>query len=63
MGRLTRYRPARCADLLLTAGRMSSSTRQTILDAVNAVPATQPASRVQTAVALTMISPDFIVQK
>ena len=50
-------------NLLLTAGRMSSSTRQTILDAVNAVPATQPASRVQTAVALTMISPDFIVQK
>jgi uncharacterized protein (DUF1800 family) len=50
-------------NVLLTAGRMSAATRQIILDAVNAVPASQPATRVYTAVALTMISSDFIVQK
>ncbi len=50
-------------NLLLTAGRMSASTRQTILDAVTAMPATKPEARVHTAVALTMLSPDFIVQK
>lgn len=50
-------------DLLLTADRMSSATRQIILDAVNAVPASKPATRVHTAVALTMLSPEFIVQK
>lgn len=50
-------------NLLLTAGRMTASTRQTILDAVNAIPSTQAATRVHTAVALTMISSDFIVQK
>jgi hypothetical protein len=50
-------------NLLLAAGRMSAATRQTILDAVNAVPASQPARRVHTAVALTMISPEYIVQK
>lgn len=50
-------------NLLLTAGSMSSSTRQTILDAVNAVPASDPSRRVHTAVTLTMISSDFVVQK
>jgi uncharacterized protein (DUF1800 family) len=50
-------------DLLLTTGRMSASTRQTILAAVSAIPATKPEARVHTAVALTMLSPDFIVQK
>ena len=50
-------------NLLLTAGQMSASTRQTILTAVQAVPATSPRSRVSTAVTLTMLSPDFIVQK
>jgi uncharacterized protein (DUF1800 family) len=50
-------------NLLLTAGRMTTGTRQVILDAVNAVPATKPEQRVHTAVALTMLSPEFIVQK
>ncbi|MDM7950757.1 DUF1800 domain-containing protein [Hydrogenophaga sp.] len=50
-------------NLLLTAGRMSTSTRQIILGAVNAVPAADSTRRVHTAVTLTMISPDFIVQK
>jgi hypothetical protein len=50
-------------NLLLTEGRMSAATRQTILTAVAAVPAGNPRGRVTTAVALTMISPDFIVQK
>ena len=54
LGRLT---------LLLTAGQRSATTRQTILSAVQAVPDTSPRSRVSTAVALTMLSPDFIVQK
>jgi len=50
-------------NLLLTAGRMTTGTRQVILDAVNAVPATKPEQRVHTAVSLTMLSPEFIVQK
>jgi uncharacterized protein (DUF1800 family) len=50
-------------NLLLTTGRMTAATRQTILDAVNAIPASQAAARVHTAVMLTMISSDFIVQK
>jgi uncharacterized protein (DUF1800 family) len=50
-------------NLLLTAGRMSSATRQTIIGAINEVPASQPARRVQMAVVLTMVSPEFIVQK
>ena len=50
-------------NLLLVAGRMSSTTRSTILTAVNAVPSSNPTQRVHTAVALTMLSPDFIVQK
>jgi uncharacterized repeat protein (TIGR02543 family) len=50
-------------NLLLTAGRMTSATRQTIINAVNEVPASQANLRVAMAVALTMISPEFIVQK
>ncbi len=50
-------------NLLLLAGRMSSTTRSTILTAVNAVPAANTTQRVHTAVALTMLSPDFIAQK
>lgn len=50
-------------NLLLVAGRMSAGTRQTILDAVNAFPASDAKSRVYTAIALTMVSPEFIVQK
>ncbi len=50
-------------NLLLTEGLMSASTRQTILTAVQAVPASSPRTRVSTAVTLTMLAPDFIVQK
>jgi len=50
-------------NLLLVAGQMSLSTRDTILSAVNAIPASNTRGRVATAVALVMISPDFIVQK
>lgn len=50
-------------NLLLTAGRMSSSTRQTIIGAINEIPVSQPARRVQMAIVLTMVSPEFIVQK
>ena len=50
-------------NMLLAAGRMSASTRQTILDAVSALPASNANARVHTAVALTMLSPDYIVQK
>ena len=50
-------------NLLLVAGRMSTGTRQTILDAVNAFPASDPRNRVYTAITLTMVSPEFIVQK
>lgn len=50
-------------NVLLTAGRMSSATRQLITSAVTAVPASNAAGRVHTAVTLTMLSPEFIVQK
>jgi len=50
-------------NLLLTAGRMQAQTRQIILDAVKAIAATDANKRVHTAIALVMLSPDFIVQK
>ena len=50
-------------NLLLVAGRMSAQTRQIILNAVNAIPASEPKARVHTAITLTLVSPDFIVQK
>lgn len=50
-------------NLLLTAGRMTPATRQIIIDAINEVPAAQPSRRVHMAVALTLVSPDFVVQK
>ena len=50
-------------SLLLTAGSMGAATRNTILTAVNAIPATDALRRVHTAVALTLLSPEFIIQK
>jgi len=55
-------------NLILAAGRMSGSTKQTIVNAISAIPLTQVSgysglSRVAGAVALTMVSPEFIVQK
>jgi uncharacterized protein (DUF1800 family) len=50
-------------DLLLTAGRLSTVSRQIVLDAVAAVPVSQPQTRVHTAITLIMLSPEFIVQK
>jgi uncharacterized protein (DUF1800 family) len=50
-------------NLLLTAGRMTPATREIIIGAINEVPSSQPARRVHIAVALTMVSPEFIVQK
>jgi len=50
-------------NVLLLAGQMSPSTRSTILPAINAIPASNAADRVKTAVLLTMASPEFIVQK
>lgn len=58
--------PAQLMDnlnLLLTAGRMTPATRQLIESAVMAVPASDATRRVHTAVTLTMLSPEFIVQK
>ncbi len=48
---------------VLVAGQMSADTRQTILTAVQAIPVTDARKRVHTAIALTMIAPDYIVQK
>jgi len=52
-------------NLLLAAGHMSSSTKQTIIDAISTIPASSDSghSRVGAAVALTLASPDFIIQK
>jgi hypothetical protein len=50
-------------NLLLTAGRMTPTTRQIIIDAITEVPVSDAASRVRLAITMTMISPEFIVQK
>ena len=50
-------------NLLLVAGQMTSGTRETILTAVNALPVANPNARVITAIALVMLSPEFVVQK
>jgi uncharacterized protein (DUF1800 family) len=50
-------------NLLLLAGQMTPQTRDTILLAVNALPATNARGGVITAITLVMLSPDFIVQK
>jgi hypothetical protein len=52
-------------NLLLAAGRMSGTTKQTIIDAISTIPANTNSgfNRVASAVALTLVSPDFIVQK
>lgn len=50
-------------NALLTAGRMTATTRQVIINAINEIPASQASRRVHMAVALTMVSPEFIVQK
>lgn len=53
-------------DQLLLAGQMSTSTRQTILDAVNAVgmsEANAAKRRVWIAVTLAMASPEYLIQK
>jgi uncharacterized protein (DUF1800 family) len=53
-------------NLLLCAGRMSADTRATVIGAVNAIPTGAFAAadyRVATAISLTMVSPDYIVQK
>jgi uncharacterized protein (DUF1800 family) len=52
-------------NLVLSAGSMSAATKKTIVDALNAIPASPESGhrRVATAVALTLASPDFIVQK
>lgn len=53
-------------NLILMGGQLSSSTRALIKSAIEAIATTSSNAslrRVQTAVALCMISPDFIVQK
>lgn len=50
-------------NLVLMGGQLSAATHATIKGAIEAVPSTDATRRVQTAVALCMISPDFIVQK
>lgn len=53
-------------DLVLMAGQLSAGTRATIRTAIDAIPTTATDAsqrRVQTAVALCMMSPDFVVQK
>jgi len=53
-------------DTLLTAGMMSGATRAIILQAVNSLPADTEAGkleRARMAIYLTLVSPDYVVQK
>ncbi|MBS7807889.1 DUF1800 domain-containing protein [Variovorax sp. PCZ-1] len=49
-------------DLLLTGQRLSSATRNSMLKAINSVPATSALQRARTAVLLALCSPEFLVQ-
>jgi uncharacterized protein (DUF1800 family) len=51
------------AELLLAAGRMGPAQRKLITDAIAAIPATRGADRIAAAIALTLASPEHIVQK
>ncbi|WP_269531653.1 DUF1800 family protein [Chitinimonas sp. BJYL2] len=56
---------ARC-NLLLAAGQLSSSTQNTITNAVNAITASSDAARlnrIQAALLLTMASPEYLIAK
>ncbi len=50
-------------NLLLTYGQLSTSTREIVREAIVSIPANQATSRVHTAIALIMVSPDFLVQR
>ena len=50
-------------NLLLVAGQMGTTSRDTILTAVKAIPASDARGRVMTAITLTMLSPEFLIQK
>ena len=47
----------------LVAGMLSRESFQIVVGAVQAVPASNPLRRAQTAVALTLLSPEFIIQR
>jgi uncharacterized protein (DUF1800 family) len=50
-------------NTLLLGGQLSASSRATIKTAIDAIPASDTTRRVRTAVALCMVSPDFVVQR
>ena len=50
-------------DRLFLHGTMSAGMRQTIVNAVNKLPAADPLRRVQLAINLTLASVDYQVQK
>ena len=45
------------------AGGMSTEMRNTLINAINQIPATNPAERARTAIYLVVNSPEFIVDK
>ncbi|MDQ6810042.1 MAG: DUF1800 family protein [Verrucomicrobiota bacterium] len=48
---------------LLMAGGMSPAMQTTLINAVNQIPATNPAERVKTALYLVVNSPEFVIEK
>jgi uncharacterized protein (DUF1800 family) len=49
-------------DLLLTGGNLTESTRDTLMQALETIPASSPTQRVRAATVLIMASPDYLVQ-
>jgi hypothetical protein len=53
-------------NILLTAGRLSASNRSRIINAISTMPASNDAGRrqrIQSAILLIMVSPEYLVQK
>jgi uncharacterized protein (DUF1800 family) len=50
-------------DMLLFAGGMSPGTRATIVNAVGAISASKPRDRVEAALIIASMSPDYVIQK
>ena len=50
-------------DMLLFAGGMSAGTRDTLVSVVGSIPASRARDRVEAALIIAAMSPDYVIQK
>lgn len=50
-------------DMLLFAGGMSAGTRNTLVSVVGSIPASRARDRVEAALIIAAMSPDYVIQK